>query len=115
MYKKVKLPFKNFSGLITNAFLQGLFIKPNHNEFYIMDLNSSRDLSTYIIYFEEKHYNRLITKLDNLAQNGDFERSNSPEDWMQLCFFLKNFEDVNLEIEKEKTKIINHPFQNSFM
>lgn len=115
MYKKVKIPYKNFSGLITNAFLKGLFVRPEPNEFYLMDLNSSRDLSTYTMYFEENYYNRLISKLDNLVQNGDFERSNSSEDWMQLYFYLKNSEDVNLETEKEKTEIVNHPFHNSFL
>lgn len=115
MYKKIRLPYKNFSGLITNAFLKGLFVKPEPNEFYLVDLNSSRDLSTYTIYFEENYYRRLISKLDNLVQNGDFNRSNASEDWMQLYFYLKKFEDVNLETEKENTKIVNHPFQDSFI
>ena len=115
MYKKVIIPYRKFSGMINIAFLKGLFIKPEQNEFLLKDLNSSTDLSKYIMYFEENYYLRLISKLDFLIQNGDFERSNSFEDWVELCSYLKVYENINLEIEKTKVKIVNHPLQNSFI
>lgn len=116
MYKQIDLPYDTYSGLLTNAFLKGLFIKPDTTDFYldVKYLNTSSRLDIYPIFFEESYYYKLIDKIESLIADGEFERSNSNYEWMMLYNHLKDFRDVDLEAVKSRTRIDNHPFHSSF-
>lgn len=103
-----KIKFNNLQkGLLTKAFLENLFPKPNHSDILVEENNL-----TSFFYFSDEYYNELVNYINQKHVLNGFKNSNAFYEWINLKDQLSYYENVASPPIKHSQYLFNSDLKN---